>query len=178
MPVGPLMIEHRLIERMISLMDHEIQRMDKGGAADVHFIDTAVDFIQTYADACHHGKEEDILFRDLQEKDLSDNDERVMQELIEEHIWARKTTGQLVDARERYAEGDKDAVDEIIELMGSLVRFYPRHIQKEDKDFFKASMAYFPQEEQDAMLEEEYEFDRRFIHEHYERVVEGIESRS
>jgi hemerythrin-like domain-containing protein len=35
------------------------------------FIDTAVDFIRTYADRCHHGKEEDILFRNLAKKKTS-----------------------------------------------------------------------------------------------------------
>ena len=36
---------------------------------DPVFIDTAVDFIHTYADRCHHGKEEDILFKALAAKD-------------------------------------------------------------------------------------------------------------
>lgn len=178
MPIGPLMIEHRLIERMIALMQSQIERIGDTGQADVHFIDTAVDFIRTYADACHHGKEEDILFRDLQEKTLDPEDERIMNELIKEHEWARETTGKLVNAKKRYAQGEKNEVDEIIDLMESLVEFYPKHIIKEDRDFFKASMAYFTREEQDAMLDEEYEFDRRFIHRHYEQIVEGFEFQS
>ncbi len=176
MPIGPLMVEHRLIERMIALMGLQIQRIGDTGQVDVHFIDTAVDFIRTYADACHHGKEEDILFRDLQEKDLDPKDERIMNELIEEHAWARVTTGKLVDARKRYAQGEKEAVDEIIEIMKSLVEFYPKHIEKEDRDFFKASMVYLTQEERDGMLDEEYEFDRRFIHGMNEKAVEALES--
>lgn len=176
MPIGQLLVEHRLIERMIALMESQIQRIDDTGQVDVHFIDTAVDFIRTYADACHHGKEEDILFRDLHEKDLDPRDARIMNELIEEHAWARETTGKLVDARTRYAQGEGEAVDEIIEIMKSLVEFYPRHIEKEDRGFFKASMAYFTQEEQDGMLDEEHEFDRIFIHGMYEKAVETLES--
>lgn len=177
MPIGPLMIEHRLIERMIALMQSQIERIGNTGQADVHFIATAVDFIRTYADACHHGKEEDILFRDLQEKTLDPEDERIMNELIEEHEWARETTGKLVNARMRYAQGEKNEVDEIIELMENLVEFYPKHILKEDRDFFKASMEYFTQEEQDGMLDEEYEFDRKFIHDVYEKVVKDLKTR-
>ncbi len=63
LPIGPLMIEHRLIERMIKVMQEGLQRMKTERKADPLFIETAVDFIRTYADQCHHGKEEDILFR-------------------------------------------------------------------------------------------------------------------
>ena len=56
MPIGPLMKEHRLIERMIALMEKELGRLNAGEELDPGFIDIAVDFIRTYADRCHHGK--------------------------------------------------------------------------------------------------------------------------
>ncbi len=56
-PRGPLMIEHRLIERMIALIKKEIQRLQESSTVNPVFIDTAVDFIRTYADRTHHGKE-------------------------------------------------------------------------------------------------------------------------
>ena len=89
MPVGPLMIEHRLIERMIRIMQVNLESINKEGKVDSAFVNTAVDFIRTYADRCHHGKEEDILFRDLTKKKMSDEHQRVMQELIEEHKMGR-----------------------------------------------------------------------------------------
>jgi hemerythrin-like domain-containing protein len=83
-PIGLLMIEHRLIERMISVMGKEIKRIQKNGDVDPKFIDTAVNFIRTYADQCHHGKEEKILFRDLQKKKLKPDDKQIMDELVQE----------------------------------------------------------------------------------------------
>ena len=71
LPIGPLMIEHRLIEKMIAVIKKEIARMERQGKINPEFIDLAVDFIRMYADRCHHGKEEDILFRDLKQKPLS-----------------------------------------------------------------------------------------------------------
>ncbi|HUW08656.1 MAG TPA: hypothetical protein VM537_02960, partial [Anaerolineae bacterium] len=78
MPIGPLMKEHRLIERMIALMVKELERLRDGEELDPIFIDTAVDFIRTYADICHHGKKEDILFRGLSKKPLSGEHSRTM----------------------------------------------------------------------------------------------------
>jgi len=70
LPIGPLMEEHRVIERMIKIMGARLDALKKDGRVEPLFIDTAVDFIRTYADRCHHGKEEDILFRDLAKKKL------------------------------------------------------------------------------------------------------------
>ncbi len=62
--------------------------------------------------------------------------------------------------------------------MRFLAGLYPRHIAKEDKQFFIPSMEHFSAEERDAMLEEEREFDRKFIHKLYEDKVEGAEKSS
>jgi hemerythrin-like domain-containing protein len=171
MPIGPLMIEHRLIERMISLMKQELKCLEEGNEVDTAFVLTAVDFIRTYADRCHHGKEEDILFRELEKKDLSEEQNRIMNELIEEHQWGRKTTGRLVEANESYVDGDKNALPIISDCLRALAGFYPKHIEKEDKHFFIPVMGYFSQDEKDAMLKEGYDFDRKLIHEKYEKTV-------
>lgn len=178
LPIGPLMIEHRLIERMIRVMPEELQRMKTERKADPLFIETAVDFIKTYADQCHHGKEEDILFRDLEKKGMSEEHKQTMNELIEEHRWGRQTTKELFEAKEQYQQGDTEALSKIIEHLSSLVDFYPKHIEKEDRHFFMPIMVYFTEEEKDLMLNEEYEFDRQFVHQKYGDVVIQAEKRT
>ena len=177
MPVGPLMIEHRLIERMIKIMQVNLENIRKESKVDTLFVDTAVDFIRTYADRCHHGKEEDILFRDLAKKKMSDEHQRIMQELIEEHKMGRNNVKKLVEAKEKYVQGDKDTLKDIVSNMETLVKFYPKHIEKEDKHFFIPCMDYFNDAEKDTMLNEMHEFDRNMIHEKYTKVVESYEKR-
>jgi hemerythrin-like domain-containing protein len=174
---GPLMIEHRLIERMISLIERVLLQIESTQKVDPSFVDTAVDFIRMYADRTHHGKEEDILFRDLSKQPLSAEDQRVMKELIEEHVFGRQTTRALVQANTRYRNGDQSASADIASNLRTLVEFYPKHIEKEDKVFFPASMAYFTEEEDQAMLAEFWEFDRKMIHEKYKSVVEELEKK-
>ncbi len=176
-PRGPLMIEHRLIERMIALIEKELKRIEDTGKADPFFIDVAVDFIRFYADRTHHGKEEDILFSTLAKKKISDEDNRIMNELIDEHKFSRKITGELVEANDRYRKGDESSIEEIREKLKTLVGLYPKHIEKEDKVFFPEAMKYLSEEEQQAMLEEYWEFDRKMIHEKYTSVVESLEKR-
>lgn len=177
-PIGPLMWEHRLIERILRLFDGHIAKIRENNSIDPVFIDTAVDFIRIYADRTHHGKEEDILFRELANKPLSAEHSRIMNELVEEHKYARKVVGKLVGAKEKYLLGDKAAVKEAIECLKDLATFYPKHIEKEDKHFFFPLMAYFSNEELDKMLQEFWEFDRKMIHEKYTRLVDMLEKAS
>jgi len=172
---GPLMIEHRLIERMISVIKDVLARIESTQDVDPVFVDTVVDFIHTYADRTHHGKEEDILFRDLNERDLSAEDRQIMKKLLEDHVFARQKTKALVEANTRYRNGEKFALADIADKLCTIAEFYPKHIENEDKVFFPASMTYFTDEEGQAMLAEFWEFDRKMIHEKYTSVVEGLE---
>lgn len=177
MPVGPLMLEHRFIERMIRIMNKKIQIMDKEKKADISFIDTAVDFIKNYADKRHHGKEENILFRDLDKKQLSAEHKRIMDELVKEHIMGRNNVKKIVDAKEKYTQGNKDALKDLTENLGILIKFYPKHIEKEDKHFFIPCMDYFTQQEIDIMLKEGEEFDKKLSQVDYEKIVEQLEEK-
>jgi len=174
-PAGPLMQEHRVIERMIAVLDRELGAAARDGRIDPRFIDRAVDFIRTYADRCHHGKEEDILFRVLAEKDLPPQLEAEMDGLIADHVHGRSLTGQLVSANERYRAGDEEALTAITGAMGELVAFYPVHIAKEDRHFFKPALECLSDEERDQMLVDFEEFEVHLLHEKYEGLVRSLE---
>jgi len=176
-PIGPLMREHRLIERMVALMDKELARIGKENDVNPDFIGAAVDFFRSYADRTHHGKEEDILFRELAKKQLSKEHRKVMDELIAEHVSGRKTVASLSSARANYTRGNAGALGDIKACLQELVRFYPTHIEKEDKHFFYPSMEYFSRQEQDDMLEEFREFDRKLVHEKYQGIVKELEKK-
>ncbi len=169
-PIGPLMWEHRLIEKMLTSLTKHIDKIEKTKKVNPLVIDMAVDFVKTYADRTHHGKEEEILFRDLAKKALLPELKKIMQELLDEHVWGRKTTAALVAARNKYLLGDESQLSVIIDLARQLANFYPRHIEKEDKHFFYPCQEYFTKEEQAKMLAEFWEFDRKMIHEKYNKV--------
>ena len=176
MPVGPLMVEHRLIERMIKLWKEFLTKLEKSRCVDVDFIAQGIDFMRLYADRCHHGKEEDILFRDLKKKPLSAELLKILQELINEHIISRNNIKELARARKRYIAGDKSAFSDICAAVKIIVDLYPAHIQKEDKRFFLPCMKYFTRQEQDSMILEFKEFDRNLIHDEYKATIKGLES--
>ena len=172
------MIEHRLIERMLSVIKDVLVKIETTNKVDPVFVDIAVDFIRIYADRTHHGKEEDILFRELNNKPLTTEDREIMKELIEEHVLGRHTTKKLVEANTRYRNGDETALIDITANFKTLTEFYPRHIEKEDEIFFPSTRTYFTDAEDQAMLAECWEFDRKMIHEKYKSLVEEFESQN
>ena len=174
-PIGPLMIEHRLIERMVALLEKELEKIETSKELNPQFIFNAVDFFRTYADQLHHGKEEDILFKELTKKNLSEEHKKIMQELIEEHIIARKNVKGLLEANEQYAKGNHEEITKIIRSLKTLIALYLPHIAKEDKRFFIPVMNYFSEEEQQIMLKQFFDFDKQMIHEKYGKLVEKYE---
>ncbi len=172
---GLLMIEHRLIERMISVIDEALEEIRSTRSVNLFFVDTAVDFIRTYGDRVHHGKEENILFRELDKRLLSTEHRRILNELTQEHVFGRRTTTGIAEANTRYRNGDTDAFADVASGLKTIVEFYPKHIAKEDRIFFPAAQTYFSDQEDEKMLAEFQEFDRKMIHEKYRGIVEGLE---
>jgi hemerythrin-like domain-containing protein len=178
MPIGPLMIEHRLIERMVGLLEKEIYSIEETLKTDHDFIYNAVDFFRTYADRTHHGKEEDILFKELGNKPLSDEHRKIMEELKAEHVIARQHVKGLFEANQKYSKGESYALLDISTHLKKLTKLYPAHIQKEDQRFFIPVMDYFSAKEQDDMLTAFLDFDKSLthdnetIHDKYRKVVE------
>jgi len=173
LPIGLLMKEHRLIEQLVSGAQVELSRERTQQTVNFVFLETAIDFFRTYADRCHHGKEENILFRELEKKQIPTDLSKTMHELIDEHIHARKLVGELANAKAEFASGKEDSLQTIVASLQKLVEFYPSHIEKEDKAFFYPAMSVFTAEEQQRMMQEFWEFDRQLIHEKYEATVQS-----
>jgi len=172
---APLMKEHRLVERMLATVERGLAEIEATHRIDPLFVDAAVDFIRTYADRTHHGKEEDILFAELGRRQLSDDDRQAMDELVADHVFARRTTQAIVAANEQYRSGDAEALSAIVSGLRTLCDFYPPHIAKEDKAFFPAARAYFSDKDDQVLLARFQDFDRAMIHEKYTLVVERLE---
>ncbi len=165
--IGLLMREHRLIEQIVVPLEIELVHISHDDTAHPAFIYEAVDFFRSYADRYHHGKEEDILFVELGKKKLDPGLEKIMGELVEEHRFARKTVGALVEATGRWSHGEHQALADISDNLRKLIELYPRHIEKEDKRFFFPCQEYFSKEERRKLLEAGYRFDREFMNEDY-----------
>ena len=170
-----LMKEHRLIERMLVLLGEAAGELEAGTELRPDLVADAVDFIRTYADRTHHGKEEDILFAELAARPLAEADRRAMESLVADHAWARGVTAEVARADERRRAGDASAGSGVVAGIRALCDFYPRHIAAEDASFFAPARGYFTEEEDEDLLARYRAFDQAMIHEKYAAVVAAVE---
>jgi hemerythrin-like domain-containing protein len=174
--IGHLEEEHRTISNTMAVFEKEIKKIKEQKRVDPISINMSIDFIRTYTDLVHHGKEENILFRELEKKNLSADHSKIMKELLEEHKYSRSIIGKWMDATERYFDGE-DTAQEIIGCLQELITFYPLHIMKENKHFFGPALDYFRPEELTKMMRDFEEFDDKVLHWKYRKVGSVLEER-
>ena len=170
-PIAPLMIEHRLIERMVGVMEDYVTSTRGDKKVNPAFVDAVLDFFRTYGDKTHHGKEEATLFTALAKKNLSVDHKKMLDKLIDDHVQARKLMAKLAEANKKYVKGNADAGNDIIAYLKTLTVLYRKHIELEDKHFFIPSLGYFTKDEMNSMLNDMWEYDRTMIHIKYREVV-------
>jgi len=174
-PIGLLIKEHRLIEQMIHVLEKHLKTSSEDQTVDVEFVMKVIDFFRNFADKIHHGKEEHILFRELEKKQLKPETKKTLKQLQEDHKLAREIITLLNSDIIQYKQGDQHVLYHIQERLHQLIALYPHHIELEDKHFFFPIMDYFTRYERDAMLQKFDDFDKTMIHDYYFSLVEALE---
>jgi hypothetical protein len=58
---------------------------------------------------------------------MEESDNKVIKDLMQEHAFARKAVTALEKANQSYVLGNKEALNEILEILSTLSTFYPMH---------------------------------------------------
>ena len=122
-----LMNEHQLILRYINLIQHLVRLNDVPGR-DRFIADhgqTIIDFIQKYADKYHHAKEENTLFRVMEEHQVLTHCNPITQ-MLYEHEQGRECVAGMVNS---LSEADFNLFCENAAAYSILLQ---QHIFKED----------------------------------------------
>jgi len=105
--------EHRVIERVIAVLESATNRLEAGQPVRAGFFLDAADFIKGFADGCHHAKEEGVLFKAMTASGLPQQGGPVGV-MIMEHEQGRTFTRGMRAAAERLQNGDPAAAGEIL----------------------------------------------------------------
>ncbi len=171
LPIIMLVDEHKLIIQAVDIAKVGLSKISQDRSLSADEISIMVDFFRTYVDRFHHGKEEGILFSELSRKQLSETDKKLMNELIEEHVLARRTVKALEQACQALASDKEGSLDAVKKSLETLTTLYPAHIEKEERRFFHSSTSYFSSQEQEEMLTKFREFDQSFTDKRYSQII-------
>lgn len=86
--------EHDVIERVLDLLQQAVARVETGRLIPDGFQPWAVQFFRQFADRCHHGKEEEILFPLLEQRGIA-RDGGPIGVMLNEHVIGRDCVGRM-----------------------------------------------------------------------------------
>ena len=116
---------------MLRIMEQVCARLESGQTVDVGHLGQIVEFIQVFADRCHHGKEEDLLFVAMEEAGIPRQGGPIGV-MLTEHMMGRSYVKEMSKAIVAYKAGDRSAVPKIAENARGYIALLAQHIDKED----------------------------------------------
>jgi hemerythrin-like domain-containing protein len=150
--------------------------VEQGQKVEAEIIRDIASFMRTFADKCHHGKEETHLFPLLGKKGVPVQGCPVGA-LTREHQEGRKLVGQLAETATAYAQDSAAAKDRLVATLRALIELYPNHIWKEDYLLFPMTDKILSPGEQEELAEKfervEAEIGEQ-VHHEFEELAEKL----
>ncbi len=131
--------DHALIEKVLKAMWATIPLLQSGKTIPEPVISQVIDFTKNFTDVCHHGKEENSLFPELEKKGMPKESGPIAVMLME-HTMTRKLAARMEDSSKEYLRsGD---AKQLITDMQEYINHVVQHIWKENNRLFEmAEMA-------------------------------------
>jgi hemerythrin-like domain-containing protein len=134
--------DHEGIKTVLSVLDHIAHEIQQGRSANLAHLEQIVDYLRTFADKCHHGKEEEHLFPALNNAGLP-NEGGPIGMMLHEHNLGREYIQGMVDALQRLRSGE-DAGEDFARRALAYVELLRAHIDKENNILFNMAENILP----------------------------------
>lgn len=133
-PCQVLVDEHDVIISVVEAVEAMLGKADDHGF-DREFFERVCDFFATFADACHHSKEEVYLFPMLEKRGIT-RQYGPIGCMLHDHDEGRSYIRAARDALRSIEEGDQSACEVVKLSLNRFCELLRRHIQKENRVLF------------------------------------------
>jgi hemerythrin-like domain-containing protein len=135
-PVHTLKHEHRVIELGLRTLDSLCLRLGSGQAVPLQVLVEVHDFIRTFADQYHHGKEELCLFPALKRQGIQ-CDGGPLCVLTHQHEIERELLSDLYLAIDEYGSGNPESTKRFMNTARRYIEMMTWHMEFEDQILFR-----------------------------------------
>ena len=142
--------EHEAILRMLDVLDEAASQLDHGKHLRPEVLEGLVEFFSLFADRCHHGKEEEVLFPTLEAKGLT----RVggpVGVMLREHDTGRILLNHMRESAQQYRENAPGAARRFVGAAREYGTLLRDHIFKENNVLFMMAEQLLSETEQEAL---------------------------
>jgi hemerythrin-like domain-containing protein len=170
-PTKILSSEHRVIEQVLDCLEAMARGVHERGRLDVERAGQALEVLRTFADRCHHGKEEDVLFAWMARRGMPTHAGPIAV-MLDEHKAGRAAIARMDAARAAgEAEAFAAAADEYVALLRD-------HIAKEDGVLFPMAESMLDEAARAQVLEAFARFEHEDlgagVHERMLELADGL----
>lgn len=153
--------EHEAILKMLVATEEVAQRLRRDEKVRPGVLADLLEFFRLFADKCHHGKEEELLFPLLEKKGLPRAGGPIGVMLIE-HQHGRALIKEMAEAGEDYQSGREGSGARWAEAARQYTGLLRGHIDKENNVLFRMAEQLLSPDEQTHLAEdfERLEIDR------------------
>lgn len=158
--IDVLMREHRVIERVTASLETFAEELGRGAPLERFRAAEFAEFFGRFADACHHGKEEDLLFRTMIERGFP-RESGPIAVMLHEHTVGRRHVGVLRGVGAGAGPASAPEREAFSENALAFAPFLRAHIVKEDRILYPMALQVLPAPVLDRLAEQYDEFDRK-----------------
>jgi hemerythrin-like domain-containing protein len=145
-----LMSEHRLIEQVLGSLETFTSEIEGGLAPERPLLADYGTFLRDFADSCHHGKEEDILFQRMVERGFP-RETGPVAVMLYEHEVGRGHVSALRQVGDGTGPLTAAETGVVLENAGAFIPLLRAHILKEDRILYPMAVRLLTGPEMDAM---------------------------
>lgn len=178
-PTEILQEEHKEIRRMLRILGKVSQKLKDGEKVERDVLEKILEFIKVFADKCHHGKEEDLLFPAMEMAGIPREGGPIGVMLFEHNV-GREAVKGIKDAMEEFYNGKENARKKIVENAEKYIELLDSHIFKEDNILYPMADMHLSEEEQKELLEKFEEVEKNIIgegkHHSFIELLENLEN--
>lgn len=145
--------EHDAILRMLDATEEAARRIESAKPIAPETLEGLLEFFRLFADRCHHGKEEDLLFPLLESRGLPRHGGPTGV-MLREHDQGRALIKEMADAIEAIKGGESAAAPRWAEAARAYAELLRAHIAKENNILFVMAENLLSPEEQSALAAE------------------------
>ena len=172
-----LKTEHEAVKLMLKILEAACDSLKAGKKLQISDFDDMIDFLKVFVDQCHHGKEELLLFPQL-EKEGVQKENGPIGVMLAEHEQGRGYIRAMSQAVADYKSGTTDSTQLLIENGTLYIELLDQHIYKENNVLFAMADKLFTEKTQNELFDRFEELEEKVIglgkHEELHRRLERL----
>ncbi len=137
MIIDQLSREHRNLERLLNILEHELELFSRGERPDYEVIRAIISYFEVYPDKYHH-PQEDLVLAKLKMRDPAAAAK--VGDLDREHILGTERLRRVAHALDAILADREMLRVELTTIIRDFIDRERRHISMEDKHFFPAAL--------------------------------------